>query len=209
MRISQRAALAALRSLLPLAAVRRAAAQSVNGCGISVVNGLLQIDPECVITGPSGPQVTAPAHLAPQAVTTSTNAASPADIRAERMQRRRDNKHTRHFNRRDNRRDHSYRRRRRRTLRNRRQRDRIITCADFFNQKDALDFLAQYGQYANVLDPDGDGFPCEHLAPVTCSAFRNQSEARSWFERRGFTPANDPYKLVADGKTTPCTNLPA
>jgi hypothetical protein len=84
-----------------------------------------------------------------------------------------------------------------------------ITCADFNNQRDAVEWIAQHPGDRDELDPDLDGAACEHLEPVRCSDFDDQVEAQEWVALVGFfTPANDPYNLFKNADLTPCTNLP-
>jgi hypothetical protein len=71
-----------------------------------------------------------------------------------------------------------------------------VTCKTFTTQKQAVEWMTDHPKDAKRLDPDSDGAPCANLPPVTCKAFTTQDEAKQWFNRNGFTPAKDPYKLI-------------
>ena len=76
-----------------------------------------------------------------------------------------------------------------------------VTCADFKNQKLAVEWMGQNGDPQNKLDPDDDGKPCTNLEPVTCSQLHKEEGSAegvtAWYYLY-FTNANDPYHLRSD-----------
>lgn len=85
-------------------------------------------------------------------------------------------------------------------------------CKDFTDQKSAVEYLAQYSDAQQFLDPDKDGMACEDLPPVTCRQVWTEEVDRqgvtSWFKRHGFTSSNDPYGLYDSDKKLFCPNQP-
>lgn len=84
----------------------------------------------------------------------------------------------------------------------------VARCSGFTTQKEAVEYIAQYGDDDRFLDSDRDGMACENLPPVTCDQFTTQPEAQSWWRRHDFTTSKDPYGLYdADAKKV-CPLLP-
>ena len=70
-----------------------------------------------------------------------------------------------------------------------------VTCADFKNQKAAVEWLADHPEDTNRLGGQ-DGAACETLDAVRCSQLGTEAEATAWFQRVGFNCATrDPYGL--------------
>lgn len=211
-RLSRRGVLALVAAALPFAGIRSVAAQTLNGCGIGFVNGLLQIDPECIVTGPGGPAATAPGHLAPLITDGLDDAPSINSIRTERLGRRRDRRRDKRFDRRDRRDDHSNRRRDKKRLRRERS-ARRVTCDQFTYQEQAQDWHDRHSLHSRLTEND-DGFVCVHALPceipdercaveqglINCAFFDSQQEAQHWHEEH---LSYSPLKERDDGQV--CT----
>lgn len=183
-----------------------ARAQTTDGCEIGFVNGLLTIGgAECEVLQAGGAQVAAPSHLAGEVVTQeqdATTASSTTDraTQEEIQQRRRDHKQRKKDNKRSQKRD----KRNRAENRHERNRNAKTSCDDFSDQKEAIEWLAQFPEDADLIDPDGDGLACEHLDQVRCNDFSNEEEAQAWVDQFGFTPQDDPFNLFKQNDLTPC-----
>jgi hypothetical protein len=175
-RKSRRGVVALVLSAVALKFAPAARAQTA-GCQMGFVNGLLTgAGDDCQLFRPpglSGAQISAPSHLAGAIVTddaaddAAATAQTDAEIAAERRQRRRDQ----HRDKKDNNQDHKQDKRARKEDHKEDKRDRRITCEDFDDQKEAIEWLAQHVDDGDALDPDGDGVACEHLDTVRCSDF--------------------------------------
>jgi hypothetical protein len=85
-----------------------------------------------------------------------------------------------------------------------RKKDRKITCDDFTTQKAAVEWLAQYPEDAESLDPNGDRRPCVELEKVSCSQFTDAEEAREWLKFYDYPVVNDPFGLYDETKQKIC-----
>lgn len=200
------AAAAALARFLP------ARAQSTAGCDIGFVNGLLSIGgADCGILSPPGLQgadISLPGHMvdatgAADATSTSTTTETPQQVRQERLQRRRDHRRNQRGNTRDRREDKQQRQGDRR----RAEADALTSCDDFRDQKEAIEWMTQFPDDRERLDPNHNGLACETLKAVTCSQFSSRNEVASWHERNGLGE-RDPYRL-RDDLGVWCPNLKA
>jgi len=197
------------------------AAQTTAGCDIGFTYGLLTIGgTDCQLLSPPGmdganislpthmvdgrssssttavdgaitsPQVTSPVTGTP---TTPTSTTSLQAERQARLQKRRAKKRTK--------RGRTTAQRKKQSTR---KKDRKITCDDFTTQKAAVEWLAQYPEDAESLDPNGDRLPCVELAKVSCSQFTDAEEAREWLKFYGYPVVNDPFGLYDETRQKIC-----
>lgn len=183
-----------------------ARAQSTAGCEVGIVNGLLSIGgADCGILSPPGLQganVALPGHMVDATdasdATSTTSTETPQQIRQERLQRRREHRRRQRGNTRDRREDKQQRQGDRR----RTEAEALTTCEDFRDQKEAIEWMKEFGDEA-ALDPNNNGLACETLRAVTCSQFGSRNEVESWHVRHGLD--SDPYKLKVGADW--CPNL--
>ena len=226
---TRRGFVSVLLSGLGLSLAETARAQSLAGCQIGFVNGLLEISgADCELLTPpglGGAQVSPPSSIAapgaeaaqstgtPSTSSTSTTGTTgttqPTTPQQARKLRRRDH----HQQKKQNNHDHKKTKRNRKQTQQQdkrtRKRDRITSCDDFTTQMAAVEWLAQHPEDAKRLDPNGDGAACEELPPVKCSSFSTQADAEDWAHLYGFTPAHDPYNLYRGANDEICPDLPA
>jgi hypothetical protein len=145
----------------------------------------------------------------------STSTTSPQAERQARLQKRRDKKRRKRGRKTDKKHTKDTRRGTRKQARRDAQEeaDRLASlkrCSDFANQKQAIEYMAQYGDEEDFLDPDNDKSPCEDLKPVTCDQLRREEGAdvapakveeavQSWLKRHGFSKSNNPLGLPVAG----------
>jgi hypothetical protein len=161
-------------------------AQWTSGCDYGITNGLLTI-------GGADCDVAVPGHM----IDGTDNAlddevdGSVGNFTDTRNEDRQD--------RLNDRRDQRRRKRSRKTNRKQDQQDRKqvrkILCSDFSSQLEAVEAMSHSPFEAWRLDPDGEGIPCEELTPLTCRSLGTEAEATNWFNKMGYTPAYDPFKL--------------
>lgn len=142
--------------------------------------------------------------------TSTTLTTSPQAERQARLQDRRSKKRRKRGRKTDQKQTQKGRRHTRRSTKRdeQEQADYLATlkrCKDFTNQKSAIEYLAQYEDAQQFLDPDRDGIACEDLPAVTCKQVWVEEQDRagvtSWFKRHGFTSSNDPFGFYdADAK---------
>jgi hypothetical protein len=116
--------------------------------------------------------------------TAGSTTQSPQELRQERLLRHRDHVRTKRG-----------RRTEQKQLQQGRHQERKIVCEDFSNQLQAVEAMSHSPSEAWRLDPDGDGIPCERLTPLTCRSLGTEAQATNWFNKMGYTPVNDPFKL--------------
>jgi hypothetical protein len=206
---------AALTRVVPVRA-----AQTTAGCDIGFTYGLLTIGgADCQLLSPpgmDGTNISLPTHLvdgrsssttavdgtitplqATSPVTgTSTTSTSTTSLQAERqarLQKRRTKKRTK--------RGRATAQRKKQATR---KKDRKITCEDFTTQKAAIEWLAQYPEDTESLDPNGDRLPCVELAKVSCSQFTDAEDARAWLKFYDYPVVNDPFGLYDETRQKIC-----
>jgi hypothetical protein len=179
-----------------LARVAPVKAQWTNGCEYGITNGLLTI-------GGDTCKVAVPGHMI-DATGTSLDDAATSSVGTFRDTRKADRQ-----DRLENRRERRRRKRSRRGDRKRTQKDRKherkILCSDFRTQLEAVTAMSHSPKEAWRLDPDGDGIPCEDLTPLTCKQLGTEAEATAWFNKMGYSPAYDPFKLYDPETGGVCT----
>jgi hypothetical protein len=185
-RLRSRRGVLAMSLAAALSRVVPVKAQLGNGCEYTFINGLLTIGgEECGIAVP-GHMIDGTGNSLDD--DTDGNVGNFNDTRNEDRQ-------DRLFDRRDRKRDKRSRRTNQKQDQHTRRHERRVLCEDFDTQLEAVVAMSENPSYANKLDPDGDGIPCERLTPLTCAALGTEAQATSWFHKMGYTPTYDPFKL--------------
>lgn len=195
-RLRSRRGVLAMALAAALSRVMPAKAQWTTGCEYGITNGLLTIGgDDCGIAVPSH-MIDGTGNSLDDDATGTVGTFN--DTRNEDRQ-------DRLFDRRDQKRDKRSRRTNKKQDQKDRRHERKILCEDFSSQLQAVEAMAQNPWAAKMLDPDGDGIPCEDLRALTCDEFGDEAEAVNWFNRMGYTKDYDPFKLFDKETDSVCT----
>jgi len=152
---------------------------------------------------------------------TTTSTTSPQAERQARLQEHRDKKRRKRGRKTDQKQTQKGRQQTRKKTRldAQEEQDRLASmahCSDFKDQKEAIEYLAQFTDEWETLDPDRDKVPCEDLKAVTCNQLRLEEGAgladpddienavQSWLKRSGFSGSNNALGLNADKDGVVC-----